>query len=68
MISSTTESSNASAAFTAFVLGQIRLTKLRAELVVNQADMAHAALAGGLISPEMALLVMTECGIDEVSS
>jgi hypothetical protein len=60
MISSTTVSSNASAAFTAFVLGQIRITKLRAELAANQADAALAALSGGLISPETAILLLAE--------
>jgi hypothetical protein len=63
-ITSTTE---ASSAFTQFVLRQIHCTKVRAQLVANQADMALAALSGGLISPEMAILILTECGI-EVSS
>ena len=50
-----------------FVLGQIRITKLRAELVANQADMAAAALSAGMVSPETALLILAECGV-EVSS
>ena len=62
--SSTTVSSNASTAFTAFVLGQIRITKLRAELVANQAEMAMIALSDGLISPEMAVLVLAETGLE----
>lgn len=57
---STTEAS----AFTQFVLQQIECTKLRAALVANQADMALAALAAGTITPEMALLVLTECRIE----
>jgi hypothetical protein len=65
--SSTAVSSNASAAFTAFVLGQIRITKLRAELIANQADAAIVALAAGLVSPEQAILILAECGV-EVSS
>jgi hypothetical protein len=56
-----------STAFTAFVLGQIRVAKLRAELAANQADMAITALSGGVISPEQAILILAECGV-EVSS
>jgi hypothetical protein len=40
---------------------------VRAELVANQADMALAALSGGLISPEMAILILAETDV-EVSS
>jgi hypothetical protein len=63
--SPTVESS--SAAFTAFVIEQIRCAKLRAEITVNQCEMAAAAVSAGLISPEIALLVLHECGV-EVSS
>jgi hypothetical protein len=56
-----------SAAFTKFVLRQIECAKLRAALVVNQADMASAALSAGLISPEMAILILAETDV-EVSS
>ena len=75
MISTTSKSSAAlvsttetSSAFTQFVLRQIECAKLRAELVVNQADMAIIALSGGLISPEMAILILAECGVEVVSS
>jgi hypothetical protein len=59
-----------SSAFTAFVTGQIRIAKLRFELAANQADAALAALSGGLISPEEAILILAETGLvlDEVSS
>jgi hypothetical protein len=63
-MSTTATSSNASTAFTAFVLGQIRITKLRFELAANQADMAIAALSNGLITPEMAVLVLAETGLE----
>jgi hypothetical protein len=53
-----------SAAFTAFMLKQIRCAKLRAEITANQADMALAALSAGLITPEMAVLVLAECGVE----
>ena len=75
MISTTSKSSaalasptEASSAFTQLVLRQIECAKLRAELVVNQADMAIIALSGGLISPEMAILILAECGVEVVSS
>jgi hypothetical protein len=53
-----------SAAFTAFVLRQLRCAELRAELVANQCKRAAAAVSGGLISPEMALLVLHETGVE----
>jgi hypothetical protein len=58
----------ASSAFTQFVLRQIGCAKARAEIVVNQADMALAALSAGLISPEMAIMVLAECGVEVSSS
>jgi hypothetical protein len=61
---STTE---ASSAFSQFVLRQIECAKLRAELTVNQTDMALSALSAGLISPETAILILAETGV-EVSS
>jgi hypothetical protein len=63
-LASTTETSST---FTQFVLRQIECTKLRAQLVVNQADAALAALAGGLIAPEIAIMILAETGV-EVSS
>ena len=60
-------SSNASTAFTAFVLGQIRITKVRFELAANQCDAAIVALSGGLISPEQAILILTECSVEVTS-
>jgi hypothetical protein len=63
-IASTTE---ASSAFTQFILRQIGCAKLRAELVVNQIEAAETALSGGMISAEQAILILAECRI-EVSS
>ena len=56
-----------SSSFTAFMLEQIRCAKLRAEITANQCEMAAAALSAGIVSPEMALLVLYETDI-EVSS
>jgi len=56
-----------SSGFAQFVLRQIECAKLRAEITANQCETVLAALSAGLISPEIALLVLHECGI-EVSS
>jgi hypothetical protein len=53
-----------SSSFTAFVIGQIGCAKLRAEIIVNQCDMAITALSGGFISPEAALLILHEAGLE----
>jgi hypothetical protein len=50
--------------FTAFVLAQIGCAKLRAEITVNQIEMAATALSAGMISPEAALLILAECGLE----
>jgi hypothetical protein len=63
----TASTTEASSAFTRFILRQIHCTKVRAQLVASQADMALTALSGGLISPEAAILILHEAGI-EVSS
>jgi hypothetical protein len=56
-----------SSSFTAFVVEQIGCAKLRAEITVNQCDVAITALNAGLISPEAAILILAETGV-EVSS
>jgi hypothetical protein len=58
-----------SAAFTAFVLKQLRCAELRAELCVNQIKTARTALSDGLITPEIAILILSETGVslDEVA-
>ena len=56
-----------SSSFTAFVVEQLRCAKLRAQITVNQTEMALTALSGGMITAEQAILVLAETGI-EVSS
>ena len=56
-----------SSSFTAFALEQIRCAKLRAQMIVNQCEMAITALSAGLITPEAAILILAETGV-EVSS
>jgi hypothetical protein len=56
-----------SSAFADFVLKQIGCAKLRAEITVNQTEMALTALSGGLITAEQAILILHETGV-EVSS
>ena len=53
--------------FAEFVLKQIHHAKLRAQITVNQIEMAATALSAGMISPEAAILVLAETGV-EVSS
>jgi hypothetical protein len=57
-----------SSGFTAFVIGQIRCAKLRAEITVNQCDVAITSLSAGLISPEAAILIVAETGVELASS
>jgi len=56
-----------STAFTDFILRQLRCAALRSKIVTNQLEAAATALSAGMISPEMAILVLAECGV-EVSS
>ena len=58
----TVESS--SDAFSMFVLEQIRCARLRAETTANQCEMAAAALSAGIVTPEMALLVLHETRVE----
>jgi hypothetical protein len=53
--------------FTDFTLGQLRCAALRSKIVANQIEAASAALSAGIISPEQAILILAECGV-EVSS
>ena len=57
-----------SSAFTDFVLKQIRCTKLRAQITVNQTEMAITALSAGMISPEVALLIVAETGLELIEA
>jgi hypothetical protein len=57
-----------SSSFTAFVIEQIGCARLHAELTVNQCDMAITALSAGMITPEMAILILAETGLEISSS
>ena len=56
-----------SSAFTAFVLEQIRFAALRSKITTNQLEAAAAALSGGVITAEQAILILAETSV-EVSS
>jgi hypothetical protein len=61
--SSTAKSTTApSSGFTDFVLKQLRCVGLRTMLIGDQIDALGVALRGGIISQEMALLGLHECG------
>jgi hypothetical protein len=62
----TVEPTTPSTAFTDFILAQLNWAALRSK-ITNQIETAITALRAGLITPEMALLVLTECGL-EISS
>jgi hypothetical protein len=49
-----------SSAFTAFLLAQLRSAALRSKLVANQIEAATVALSTGVITAEMALLILHE--------
>jgi hypothetical protein len=53
-----------SSSFTAFVLQQIGCAKLRAEITVNQCDVAITALNAGTITAEQAILILAECRLE----
>ncbi len=52
-----------SVAFTSFMLGRLRFAHARAQLICNQVATVSAALRGGHIGPETALLHLHECGL-----
>ena len=56
-----------SSGFVDFILRRLRVAELRAKAIVNEIEATTVALSGGLISPEMAILILAECGV-EVSS
>jgi hypothetical protein len=56
-----------SSAIADFVLQQIHCAALRSRIVTNQLEAATTALNAGLISPEAAILILAETGV-EVSS
>jgi hypothetical protein len=54
-------------AFVEFLLAQFRCAALRSKLITNQIEAATVALSAGIITPETALLILHETGV-EVSS
>jgi hypothetical protein len=58
-LSSVTTSSSA---FVDFLLAQFRCAGLRARIIVNEIDTMRAALAAGMIAPEVAVLHVHEIG------
>jgi hypothetical protein len=56
-----------SSGFTSVILAQLNCAVLRSKIITNQLEATIAALSAGLISPEMAMLMLAETGV-EVSS
>jgi hypothetical protein len=63
----TTATTAPNTAFTDFILGQLRCAALRSKIVTNQIEAAATALSVGMITPEAAILILAETGV-EVSS
>jgi hypothetical protein len=53
-----------SSGFADFILHRLRVATLRAKIVANEIEATATALRGGLISPEAAILILTECGLE----
>lgn len=53
-----------SSAFTSFILAQLNYAALRSKIITNQIETAAGALAAGMISPEMAILILAECRLE----
>jgi hypothetical protein len=56
-----------SSGFTDFVLGRLHVAELRAKITANDIKATATALSAGLISPEAAILMLAETGL-EISS
>jgi hypothetical protein len=56
-----------SSGFTSFILAQLNCAVLRSKIITNQIEATITALSAGMITPETAILILTECGV-EVSS
>jgi hypothetical protein len=56
-----------STSFTDFTLAQLNCAALRSRIALNQIEAATVALSAGMVTPEQALLILAECGI-EISS
>ena len=53
-----------SSGFADFVLRQIRCAAARSKLTTNQLEAAAAALSGGVITAEQAILILAECRLE----
>jgi hypothetical protein len=56
-----------SSGFTDFILHRLHVAELHAKIIANDIEVTAAALSAGLISPEAAILMLAETGI-QVSS
>ena len=54
--------STPSTGFAAYVLRRVHVAHLRAQIFTNEIGEIEAALKGGLITPECALLSLDQCG------
>jgi acyl dehydratase len=57
-----------SSGFTDFILHRLHVAALRAKIVANEFEATATALSGGLISPETAILILAETGLELASS
>jgi hypothetical protein len=57
-----------SSGFVDFILHRLHVAALRAKIVANEIEATATALSGGLISPEAAILILAETGIEVMSS
>jgi hypothetical protein len=67
----TTVEPSSAHAFTDFILAQLNCTVLRFKIITNEIEATAAALSGGMITAEQAILILAETGLplaDEVSS
>jgi hypothetical protein len=57
-----------SSSFTNFILQRLRVAALRAKVFANEVEATETALSAGLITPETAILILAETGLELASS
>jgi hypothetical protein len=57
-----------SSGFVDFILHRLRVAELRAKIVANEIATTATALSAGMITPEMAILILAETGLEISSS
>jgi hypothetical protein len=58
-----------SSGFVDFILRRLRVAELQAKIVANEIATTATALSAGMITPEMAILILAETGLEiEISS